>query len=63
MGHYQMPPKWFGESPIKTNVPLLLDKQANYFTGAMCKIPDNKGWNWTLQRVFGILTTRDARAQ
>lgn len=46
MGHYNMPPQWFGESPIRTNVAELLRTQGNYFSGVMCKVPDNRGWDW-----------------
>ena len=46
MGHYNMPPRWFGKSPIKTNVAELLRTRANYFTGVICKIPDDLGWDW-----------------
>ena len=46
MGHYNMPPKWFGKSPIKTNVAELLRKNAGYFTGVICKAPDDLGWDW-----------------
>ena len=47
MGHYNMPPLWFGESPIKTNVAELLRVRGDYFTGVMCKAPDHLGWDWT----------------
>lgn len=46
MGHYNMPPLWFGESPIQTNVPELLRTQCDYHTGVMCKVPDDRGWDW-----------------
>ena len=46
MGHYNMPPKWFGESPIKTNIAQLLRNRAGYVTGVMCKVPDDIGWDW-----------------
>ena len=45
MGHYNQPPKWFGPSPIKTNVPDLLRSQGGYHTGVICKNPTALGWD------------------
>src|SRR5687767_7858049 len=33
MGHYNQPPRWFGPSPIKTNLPDLLRSHGGYYTG------------------------------
>lgn len=46
MGHYTMPPQWFGESSIKTNVAELLRTEGDYLTGVICKHPDGIGWDW-----------------
>lgn len=46
MGHYNQPPKWFGRSPVTTNVPELLRSQAGYFTGVVCKSPQPDGWDF-----------------
>ena len=46
MGHYNQPPKWFGPSPITTNVPDLLRSQAGYYTGVICKNPTALGWDY-----------------
>jgi arylsulfatase A-like enzyme len=46
MGHYNQPPKWFGPSPIKTNLPELLRSQGGYHTGVICKNPTAQGWDY-----------------
>ncbi len=46
MGHYNQPPRWFGKSPITTNVPELLRSQAGYYTGVICKNPTATGWDY-----------------
>jgi N-sulfoglucosamine sulfohydrolase len=46
MGHYNQPPKWFGPSPIKTNLPELLRSQGGYYTGVICKNPTAEGWDF-----------------
>ena len=46
MGHYNQPPRWFGESPIKTNLPELLRSEGGYFTGVICKNPTPEGWDY-----------------
>jgi N-sulfoglucosamine sulfohydrolase len=46
MGHYNQPPKWFGPSPIKTNLPELLRAQGGYYTGVICKNPTAQGWDF-----------------
>ena len=45
MGHYNQPPRWFGESPITTNIPELLRAKGGYYTGVICKNPTHKGWD------------------
>ncbi|HEV2296768.1 MAG TPA: sulfatase [Tepidisphaeraceae bacterium] len=45
MGHYNQPPKWFGPSPITTNLPELLRSQGGYYTGVICKNPTAQGWD------------------
>jgi N-sulfoglucosamine sulfohydrolase len=45
MGHYNQPPKWFGPSPIKTNLPDLLRSRGGYYTGVICKNPTALGWD------------------
>jgi N-sulfoglucosamine sulfohydrolase len=46
MGHYNQPPKWFGPSPITTNLPELLRAPGGYYTGVICKNPTAKGWDF-----------------
>ena len=59
MGHYNQPPRWFGPSPITTNLPELLRSQGGYYTGVICKNPTTQGWDLDVNHLKAGLNWSD----